>query len=182
MTAPQQPPYPQFAPPGCPTPPPPRKRHVGRWVLMIVGGLFVIIIAAAVSHPTPPGSPTTTPAVPAGNQSAPAPAPASQAPTAPAVHHVVYKITESVPSTASITFNSDGAGSLQQETDAKVPAAGWTKEFDFPADQVFAIAQVSAQNGGGGKITCEIDVDGKVAKAGTASGEYAIASCNATIQ
>lgn len=47
---------------------------------------------------------------------------------------------------------------------------------------MLSIAQVSAQNGGGGTITCSITVDGKVVKQGTATGEYAIASCDFAIK
>jgi hypothetical protein len=68
--------------------------------------------------------------------------------------------------------------SIEQAVDVKLP---WSKEFDWPVDKAFQIAQVSVQNSGSGQITCTITVDGAVAKTATSKGSYAIASCDASI-
>lgn len=90
-----QPPYAPFTPPPLPTPPP-RKRHVGRWILGGVGALVVLFIvigslnggstpasttsAAATTAPAPviPAA-TVAPVVPAPAP-VPVPAPAPPAP------------------------------------------------------------------------------------------------------
>ncbi len=40
---------------------------------------------------------------------------------------------------------------------------------------------VTAQNSGGGTITCEISVDGKLLKRGRSSGAYAVVTCDAMV-
>lgn len=181
MTAPQPPqqsPHGGYIPPQ-PPPAPPKKRHTGRNILLGVGAFFVIVIALAVSsNPGPPAvtHATMPPGVDPGTPAAAAP-PAVTTQAAPATRHVVYKIGGTAKS-ASVTYNSDGSTSIQQDNGAAVP---WTKELDVPADQALSIFQVSAQNGGSGTITCSITVDGKEIKTGTGNGAYAIASCDASI-
>lgn len=80
-------------------------------------------------------------------------------------------------SASNITYTTDGAGSTEQQNDVKLP---WTKTINVPSG--FAIVSLSAQNGGGGSISCKITgPGGKVLKQAQSSGQYAIASCSGSI-
>jgi hypothetical protein len=98
-------------------------------------------------------------------------------------HTVVYRVEgssvgEAAGWTADMTYSTDGSGSVTQETGATVP---WIRSFTWAAGGGL-IAQVSAQNNYSDEITCSIEVDGVQVKSVTASGEYAIASCVATVK
>jgi hypothetical protein len=95
-------------------------------------------------------------------------------------HTVVYSITGSGTSTASdITYATVQQGSGQngeaQATNAPVP---WSKTIT--ASGLFTAFSLSAQNGGSGSITCTISEDGRVLNTNTATGQFAVASCDAT--
>ncbi|MGH3536582.1 MAG: MmpS family transport accessory protein [Pseudonocardiaceae bacterium] len=96
-------------------------------------------------------------------------------PVGPVTHHVVYKVVGSS-GTGSITYTTDGSTQIAQDNGASLP---WTKSFDIP-DGMLNLYQVSAQNGGGGSITCTITVDGQQVSHQTSTGDYAIASCSST--
>jgi hypothetical protein len=82
---------------------------------------------------------------------------------------VTYKI-ESNGTKAVITYTDEG-GSIEQATDAGLP---WVKTVSDPG----MLAQVSAQDTDGTEITCLIvDSAGKVLAGHTASGPYAIVTC-----
>lgn len=102
--------------------------------------------------------------------------PSAVEPAKPTTHHVKYTVTGA--KRGSITYNVDGMTSIQQETNVQLP---WVKEFDWPADEAFQMAQVLVQNSGSGQVTCTITVDDAVAKTVTSKGAYAIASCDASM-
>lgn len=92
-------------------------------------------------------------------------------------HAVTYKVT-GTSKKGSVTYNTDGGTTMEQANEAKLP---WSKVVKVKG--LVTIVQVSAQNGLGekGKITCTIELDGKVVKTATATGEGAIASCDHTL-
>ncbi|GLZ55794.1 hypothetical protein Acsp07_54110 [Actinomycetospora sp. NBRC 106378] len=85
----------------------------------------------------------------------------------------VYKVFGA--SRGSITYSSAGGGS-SQATNAKLP---WTKTVESPGYGGMTFAYVSAQNGGGGTIRCQIiGPSGQVIAENSAEGEYAIVTCS----
>jgi hypothetical protein len=84
---------------------------------------------------------------------------------------VTYRIGGTA-SKAMITYSTPSG--QEQQNGARVP---WHKTFKVKKN-AFDVLTVSAQNSGGGTITCEIDIDGKKVKAAKSSGAYAIASCD----
>ena len=93
-----------------------------------------------------------------------------------AKHAVVYEVGGTA-TKADITFSSDGSTGTSQDNGARVP---WRKKITVQGES-FPVFQVMAQNNGAGIITCKITVDGKVVKENRSKGEYAIASCDATL-
>jgi hypothetical protein len=87
---------------------------------------------------------------------------------------ITYRISGTA-SKAMITYSTPSG--QEQQNDAHVP---WKRTFKVKKN-AFDVLTVSAQNSGGGTITCEIDVDGKKVKAAKSSGAYAIASCDHTL-
>ncbi|GAA0644408.1 hypothetical protein GCM10010174_79260 [Kutzneria viridogrisea] len=167
------------SPAEAPPQPTPQQRRTVRWIVLSLGGLFVVLLAAVVATNRPPAN--QAPAVPATSVPAAVPAPLQVETTRearPVSRHVVYEVTGTATGASTITYNSDGETSIQQETGATVP---WKHELDVPSTQRLTILQVSAQNAGGGTITCTISVGGRVVKTGTSTGQYAIASCNAPV-
>jgi hypothetical protein len=156
---PQQPPYPpQQGYPGQPYQPmqPPKKKHTVRNVFIVLAVLAVVGIGGCVAIV---GS--------VGNQ---IDKKSNEA------HAVVYKVG-GTSKAASLTYTTDGSTTTEQIASAKLP---WTKSLSIKG--LIPVYQVMAQNaiGQSGTVTCSIEVDGKVAKTATASGEGAIASCDYT--
>lgn len=94
----------------------------------------------------------------------------SGAPTADTAA-VVYEILGSG-AASNISYNTDGAGSIAQESDVTLP---WRKEITIKRG--FAITTLTAQNKGSGQLTCRISVDGAVSKENTSTGKYAVVTC-----
>jgi hypothetical protein len=144
----------------------------------------VLLLAATACSPVDePGGIATPPPPAVGNPAAttqpaaPTTAPTGPATTAPGMpsgeHAIVYRVGGSASSASSISYiTGDGQ---EQQTNVRVP---WKRSLKVKG---FASASLSAQNAGGGSITCEIDVDGKTVKRSTSSGSYAVVSCVATI-
>ena len=84
---------------------------------------------------------------------------------------MVYKVTG--PSSAMVTYSTPSG--QEQDSSADLP---WTKKFKAKGGEFLS---VSAQNKGGGTITCTITVDGKTIKRARSKGAYAIASCDGMI-
>ncbi len=105
-------------------------------------------------------------------------APATTAPTAIVAprdrDQVTYSITASESGSALITYSEDANFNISQENGAELP---WTKELTIPAGS-FRILSLSAQNSGGGDISCSISVGGQVVDTATSSGDYAIVTCS----
>lgn len=91
-----------------------------------------------------------------------------------AAGQVTYKISGDA-SSALITWSDDGTN-IEQASGAGVP---WSKTLTIPASD-YRFLSVSAQNDGGGSITCSILVAGKVVDTHTSTGDYAIAMCSAS--
>jgi hypothetical protein len=88
--------------------------------------------------------------------------------------YVHYKVTGTSGEAGVITYTEGANSSIEQSTNASLP---WKKRVT--ADGTFF--SLSAQNSGGGSITCEIDdADGTVLDKHTARGEYAIADCQSS--
>lgn len=85
---------------------------------------------------------------------------------------VLYEVT-GPESTNNITYSANGTAGIAQENGAAAP---WSKEVQFE-DGSFRVATLTAQNAGGGDITCRITVDGEVVSETTSSGEFAVVSC-----
>lgn len=86
---------------------------------------------------------------------------------------VTYRVTGSA-SASSVTYTV--SDNVEQATSVGLP---WQKRITL--DEVGIVAQVSAQNGGGGSITCEIiNIDGSVLSKHTSTGSYAVVSCSSS--
>lgn len=92
---------------------------------------------------------------------------------------VVYQVSGTATS-ADITYKTPSGISQQQGVDVPLKLAdgtGYGISYSFQSGDFVSI---SAQNKGGGDIVCTITVDDRVISKNTASGEYAIASCDGT--
>lgn len=85
---------------------------------------------------------------------------------------VVYEVSGGE-SAGNITYSANGTAGIAQENGVALP---WTKEVQF-AEGALRVATLTAQNAGGGDITCRITVDGEVVAELTSSGEFAVVSC-----
>lgn len=155
----QQPPQyqqPQYQAPGH-RQPPRRRRGPGKIIAAAIGGFFllIVIIAVAANSGSKPPAPASTPA--AGVTTAAA---AGGGGTT-----ITYKVTGS---TADVTYGpagSDLAGHAGMDKTIKITGK--------PA----VYYSITAQLQGGGKVTCEILVNGQVTSKSTASGGYNLANC-----
>ena len=173
---PQQP-YGQQPPPYYPPPKP--KKKVWPWVLggvilvviLMFGGCLALLGGAANEVDKALSSATfTTPNTPTTPGAAPNDATTSER---AATSTLVYEVTSDSGTANNITYWAAGANQ-SQETGAALP---WrSREFD--ADQV-TIKGVTAQNGGGGTITCKVIVDGETIVENSSSGQYAVVTCQA---
>lgn len=137
----------------------------------------MFIIAAAAALALAACTPVDNTADPNIGTSAPAggePSKAAKAkPAKPkSGHTVVYRIGGTA-TKALITYATPSG--QEQKNGAAVP---WRKTL---RTKDFEMLSISAQNQGGGTITCEIEVDGKLVKRSKSTGAYAIAMCTATI-
>ncbi len=102
------------------------------------------------------------------------PSPSTGQSLQPTTRTVTYKIGGSADST-SITYSTPSG--QEQANGAGVP---WRKSFKARERGFDRSLFVAAQNqGGGGTITCEIDVDGVKVKSARSTGAYATATCQA---
>lgn len=84
---------------------------------------------------------------------------------------LTFEVTGSARS-GSMTWVGDGMSTVQ-ENGAKLP---WKKVVTYKEGTLGV--NMSAQNEGGGTITCTIKEDGKVLSTNTSKGEYAIVMCS----
>lgn len=113
--------------------------------------------------------------------------PTSSDPVQPVVHQphvrlpqtvtVTYELTGSARS-ADITYETPTGSSQQNHVGVPLMdrSHGLGIKFEFPGSATFLY--LSAQNNGGGTITCWIKVDGTTLSHNTARGAYAIATCS----
>lgn len=136
---------------------PPPKKHTVRNVLLVIGLLAVLGMGGCVAIVGGIGNEIDK----QSNE----------------VHTVVYKVG-GTSKAASLTYTTDGSTTTEQIASAKLP---WTKSLQIKGG-IIPVYQVMAQNGIGqtGTVTCSIEVDGKVVKTATGTGEAAIASCDHT--
>jgi beta-lactam-binding protein with PASTA domain len=91
------------------------------------------------------------------------------------LHEVIFSVTSSS-RRALITWIAPGSFSIQQANGAAVPwSAAW---YPYSAPGAYDRGNFSAQNSGGGWITCEIIIDGAVVVSNTSTGAYAVVSCS----
>lgn len=125
-------------------------------VVALVGVVIVVVVAVSMSGGGGGTSPTDTDAD---------------------GYEVVYEVTGSGGATkADMTFTTNGSGSISQETGESLP---WTKRLTFD-EEPFSFFSVSAQNQGGGELACTVTVNGEEVVSNTASGRFAIVSCDAS--
>ena len=120
---------------------------------------------AASSLTTPPSAASSTPG-----------ADASTTETSRAVTYTV-RGSGKAGTISYLTVNGGQAGQ-EQVTGQSLP---WKKVVKIKDDSLFSTSVFSlvAQNGAGsGKITCEIQADGKVISKHTSSGQYAVVTCS----
>lgn len=86
---------------------------------------------------------------------------------------ITYSVTSTGSGSALITYSEDANFNLAQENGAALP---WTKDLTIPSAS--RILSLSAQNSGGGDISCSISVGGQVVDTATSSGDYAIVTCS----
>jgi hypothetical protein len=151
-----QPPYPPESPPygsyQPPRQPPPRRRKRRKLPAVLAGlvAMFIVIIAMAIAN----NHGTSTSGSTGGGGSAMG--------TGSTVTYIVTG------SGAQVTYGpagSDLSGNVPMKATAKIPSN---------APDYYSI---SAQLQGDGKVSCEIEVSGKVVSSSIATGGYNIASC-----
>lgn len=161
----QWPPQPgQYPPQYQPPRQPPRRRQwsAGKIIAVIAACVVatVVITSVAVSIGKTPAASSSAP--PAATGATSASSPATQAAAAATVTYVVTG------SGADVTYGPEGS-----ENSGSVPMR---KTVAIPASPPGYYA-VSAQLQGGGSVTCEILVSGKVISKSAANGSYNIADC-----
>ena len=124
--------------------------------------LAIMVVAVVLTSPTKSSSGSDT-----SSPSSDGPSPISS--VLNPEHSVTYKVTGSARS-VDVTYEN-GTGGTEQKSHVAVP---WSQTFQSSSG---AYLYLSAQNqGNGGDLTTEIDVDGVYRKTADASGAYVIAS------
>lgn len=122
-----------------------------------------------------PGDVTDLPALDAPATSTPPPPPPpspSPPPAEPPSDTWTYRVTG--PATALITYQASG-GNVSQVNGAELP---WTTTVEAPGISGMTFAHVSAQNSGGGTISCQIiGPGGTVVSQNSSQGDFAIVTC-----
>jgi hypothetical protein len=85
---------------------------------------------------------------------------------------VTYEVSGA--ESADVTYENENADT-SQEAGISLP---WTYSFDAPEG---SFVYISAQNNGGGTITCSISVDGGVVESNDSSGEFAICTASGAL-
>lgn len=102
---------------------------------------------------------------------------------APKPPHVVFYAEGTGTTTGAVTLVSESGGTVQK--DVKLPAVDETTGTPGIASDAFksgARLYISLQNKeASGKVTCRIEVDGKVIDQATSEGGYKIAACRGQV-
>jgi hypothetical protein len=176
--------------PPAPMPPayePPKRRKRWPWIagaalgaLVLIGGTATATVALTRSDPVASPSVDTDPAiVHAGDLPTDEPpvyaTPGYESPT-PVVISITYEVTGG--GNGDMTYNADQAGNTSQANEKALP---WHYSFTISGDQgdTYTRPYVSVQRkrGDDGTVTCRILGDGVELVKNTASGPYAIATC-----
>lgn len=175
---------PQYQPqqPGQPYPPQdqPKKKRGGcmKWGLIILGVLILIAVIASVAggggDDTDGTADTTTtqPATPATDEAEPAAEPEPE--QAPGESGLRWEAETSGGTPMDITYVGENFNITQQQDQA----SPWTATIDVDSRMDVMGANMSAQNNGGGDVTCRVYWDGELVNENTSSGEFAIATCS----
>jgi hypothetical protein len=130
---------------------------------LIIGGVVVVAVAIALSNNQGDGN--GVPGTGGGDLGG------------SSTHSVTYKVTAT--GNPSYTYGSmtyqNSSNDTSQATDADIP---WT-DSEYLSDGDFYY--ISAQNGGGGTITCSVFVDGTEVDSNSSIGQYAICTASGTI-
>ena len=90
------------------------------------------------------------------------------------LHSVEYTVSVYRGNRASVTYNTNGQDT-SQDTNAQTP---WSYTTSMSTGDVY---YVSAQNKGGGKIVCEVAVDGTVVHTNASIGAFAICTASGSV-
>lgn len=183
-------PYPPQNPQGYPQPgqwqqpaePPKKKFGCMKIGLIVLGVLIVLGIIVTIatrggddgsSSITGSTSETQASAAPAGDAT---PAPAAEAPAeeSPADSGLRFEAETSGGTTMDITYVGKDFNITQQQGQA----SPWQVSVDVNSKFDIMGANMSAQNNGGGDVTCRVYWDGELVNENTSTGEYAIVMCS----
>lgn len=149
--------------------PKPPKSRTGLIIAVTIGAVILLMcgvgaIAAAF---------TTRPKVdrPPAQLASVAQSPSSE--TVATGHLVVYTVTSGSGRANSVTYSTNSSGESAQASEARLPFTAQVR-----VARGFGSLIVVAQNGGSGRITCTISVDGKVVRTNTSTGQYAVVECS----
>lgn len=136
---------------------PPKKKHTGRNVFIVLSVLTVLGIGGCMAVVGAVGNEVDK--------------------QSKAEHTVIYKVGGSA-ALAMVTYTTDGGTTTEQANGVTMP---WASKA-LKIKGLVTVYQVSAQNTSGkdGTVTCEIWVDDQKVKEATATGEAAMASCDHT--
>lgn len=174
---PQQP----YQQPGQPYPPqeqPKKKGGCMKWVLIILGVIIVIAVIASIAggggdEETATEVDTTEPAE-VQEEAAPADEPAAEPEQEAGESGLRWEAETSGGTPMDITYVGENFNITQQQGQA----SPWTATVDVDSKMDVMGANMSAQNTGGGDVTCRVYWDGELVNENTSSGEYAIATCS----
>lgn len=181
-----QPQQPGYVPPGPgqPYPPqePPKKKRGGcmKWGAIVVGVLILIAIIASIAgggdDDTEGTGETATsqPEAPATDETGSAAEPASEPEQSPQNSGLRWEAETSGGTPMDITYVGENFNITQQQDQA----SPWTATIDVDSRMDVMGANMSAQNNGGGNVTCRVYWDGELVNENTSSGEFAIATCS----
>lgn len=138
------------------------RRRVGLRIMMLAATTFFVV---------------------AGCSSEPETVPQTQAPSPAAPPHVAFYATGEGTASGTVTLRSETGGTIQK--DVALPMVDEATGQQGIASDGFkrgAAVYMSLQNRSlSGKVTCRIEVDGKVVDEATSSGGGAIAACRGTV-
>jgi len=150
---------------------PPKKKRGGcmKWGLIILGVIIVIAVISSIASSgddndndsTEPG--TTQPATNDTDEG-----------TADGASGLRWEAETSEGTPMDLTYVGEGFDITQQQGEQ----SPWSASVDVSRKTDVLGANMSAQNMGGGDVTCRVYWDGELVNENTSSGEYAIATCN----
>lgn len=172
-------PYPPQGPQGYPQPgqwqqpPPPKKKFgcmkIGLIILGILIVLGVIIAVTGGGGDDETNSTTGSTSQPQGGTDETAP----EAEQPPAESGLRFEAETSGGTTMDITYVGEDFNITQRQGEA----SPWQVTVDAGSKFDVMGSNMSAQNNGGGDVTCRVYWDGELVNENTSSGEYAMVTC-----